>query len=97
MKKGLAIFIVLILILGGGYFGYTKYKELKMIEAMEEALQGDDIYSGITIDGIDVGGLSKEKAKEKILTAKSSELEGKNINVTVEDKNYNFELKKSRS
>lgn len=93
MKKGLAIFIVLILILGGGYFGYTKYKELKRIEAMEEALKGDNIYSGITIDGIDVGGLSKEDAKEKILTAKASELEGKNINVAVEDKNYNFELK----
>ena len=93
MKKGLAIFIVLILILGGGYFGYTKYKELKRTEAMEEALKGDNIYSGITIDGIDVGGLSKEDAKEKILTAKASELEGKNINVTVEDKNYNFELK----
>lgn len=71
MKKGLAIFIVLILILGGGYFGYTKYKELKRIEAMEEALQGDNIYSGITIDGIDVGGLSKEDAKEKNSYSKS--------------------------
>lgn len=79
MKKGLAIFIVLILILGGGYFGYTKYTEGKRIEAMEEALKGDDIYTGITIDGIDVGGLSKEEAKDKILTAKADELEGKNI------------------
>ncbi len=60
---------------------------------MEEALKGDDIYTGITIDGIDVGGLSKEEAKDKILTAKADELEGKNININVEDKNYTFELK----
>lgn len=93
MKKGLAIFIVLILILGGGYFGYTKYTEGKRIEAMEEALKGDDIYTGITIDGIDVSGLSKEEAKDKILTAKADELEGKNFNINVEDKNYTFELK----
>ena len=93
MKKGLAIFIVLILILGGGYFGYTKYTAGKRIEAMEEALKGDDIYTGITIDGIDVGGLSKEEAKDKILAAKADELEGKNININVEDKNYTFELK----
>lgn len=93
MKKGLALFIVLILILGGGYFGYTKYTEHKRIEAMEEALKSDKIYENISLDGIDVGGLSKEEAKEKVLSAKASDLEDKNINIAVEDKNYTFELK----
>lgn len=93
MKKGLALFIVLILILGGSYFGYKKYTEHKRIEAMKEALKSDKIYEHITIDGVDVSGLSKEEAKEKILASKENEVKDKKINVAVEDKNYTFELK----
>lgn len=93
MKKGVVIFFLLLIILAGGYFGYTKYTEHKRYEEMKETLSSENIYDGIKIDGVDVSGLSKEEAKEKVLNKIEEDLEGKSITVTVEDKEYVLKLK----
>lgn len=93
MKKGFTIFLLLLVVIAGGYYGYTKYTEHKKIEEMQEALSSDMIYDGIRIDGVDVSGLSKEEAKNKVLEKIKDEIENKSIDVNVDGKNYNLELK----
>lgn len=93
MKKGFTIFILLLVIIAGSYYGYTKYTEHKNIELMQEALSSNEIYDGIRIDGVDVSGLSKQEAKEKVLNKIQEEIEGKSIIINAEENEYNLELK----
>lgn len=93
MKKGFTIFILLLVILAGSYYGYTKYTEVKKIEEMKEALSSEDIYDGIRVDGVDVSGLTKEAAKEKVINKVQADIEGKSISINVDGKEYNLELK----
>ena len=48
----------------GGFFGYQKYQEYQEYIAMvDRALNVDTFYTGIQVEGIDVGGKTMEEAK----------------------------------
>lgn len=78
---GFIIGLLIIALLGGGYYIYqenkTKKEEETRLKLDEEArikhenevknaLDGDKIYQGITVGGVDVSGLSKDEASAKV-------------------------------
>ncbi|WP_304509815.1 VanW family protein [Anaerotignum sp.] len=64
-KAGIFVgLIILCLCFAGGYFVYANNQNQKI----KDFLAQSGIYDGITIDGIDVGGLSKEEATDLLNT-----------------------------
>ena len=78
MKKrvGIIILVLLLLILAGGgaafYYYYSKYINI------------DAIYPGMTIQGMSVGGMTREEAKAKVEAIYNQKKE-KEINIKYED------------
>lgn len=66
---------VLIAVLGLGAFGYMHFQE----EKVREVMQAEGIYPGITIDGADVAGLSREEALELLRGRYKTEVGGKTL------------------
>lgn len=96
---GFIIGLLIIGLLGGGYYIYqdnkTKKAEENRIRAEEdarvaheneirEALDKDSIYQGISVGGVDVSGLSKDEAREKV-SQKIQGLSDKKIVVNIDD------------
>ena len=85
MKKKIgAIILVLILaalIGAGSYIGwyYTEYVDI------------DEIYPGVSIEGMDVGGMSKEQAR-KVLDEHTAEVSNQTVTLQVGKKNKSFKL-----
>ena len=52
----------------GGFFGYQKYQEYQEYIAMvDRALNVDTFYTGIQVEGIDVGGKTMEEVIKALL------------------------------
>ena len=63
------LLIVSVLLMGlGSYFGILWWNENKKTEQMRQLVNQQTFYTGITINGIDVAGMTKEEAIEKIST-----------------------------
>lgn len=85
MKKIIIILSSIVILLGGllGAIFYIYNTEINT----------GTIYNGITIDGYDVSGMTKEKALEFIKGQKDIDDVGKSFNLFYNDINYNVELK----
>ena len=87
MKKKIGLLLLFIVIAGLAGFGayswnyYSRYVNI------------DTIYPGVTIQGMDVGGLSREEAEEK-LDHYLEELSDKTVTLQVGDKEKSFPLRK---
>lgn len=83
-KKGkiIVIAIALILVLGGSVGGYLYYDNMKKM------VNRDVIYEGITIHGIDVGGMTKEDALKVLGDYIVEDNLSKKIVLNYEDKNW---------
>lgn len=97
--KGFIIGIIIILLVGGGFYVYKDYTDKQKIKQEEEAqrlkqeehenlvretLSKEVIYDGISIGGVDVSGLSKSDAESK-LRDKFSGLGERKIVVYIDD------------
>ncbi|WFA10221.1 VanW family protein [Tissierella sp. Yu-01] len=85
MKKIIIILSSIVIVLGGllGAIYYIYSTEINT----------GTIYNGITIDGYDIGGMTKEQALEFIKEQKDTDDVGKAFNLFYNDINYNIELK----
>ena len=68
-----------------GFMSYTKYLNMLSI------VNNDNIYKNIRINGVDIGGLSKTEALNKVTNVFLTELENKTI--TVKGKNIEYVYK----
>ena len=87
MKKKiglLLLFIVIAGLAGFGVYSWNYYSQYVNI---------DTIYPGVTIQGMDVGGLSREEAEQK-LDDYLAELSDKTVTLQVGEKKKSFPLKK---
>ncbi|MFV0314484.1 MAG: VanW family protein [Anaerotignum sp.] len=80
---------VLSLCLCCGYFAYGYMQNQKV----KEILAQSGIYQGVSIDGIDVGGLSKEEAIDTLIHTHGKDISGKKITLyyEAEEWSYSFE------
>ncbi len=88
MKKKiglLLLFIVIAALAGLGAYSYNYYARYVDV---------DTIYPGVTIQGMDVGGLSREQAEEK-LAQYLQELSRKTVTLQVGEKEKSFPLAKT--
>lgn len=74
----------MIIAIGTG-FGTYYYLQNKQ---MESIVNRDVIYEGITVEGIDVGGLTKEEALYKVGNIMNENIFNKEIKIYHKDKNY---------
>lgn len=102
-KKGLIITIVsvvlLILVAVVAYFIVTDINERNRLEQEELARQAQVVdsiinsgvyHEGITINGVDVGGMTKEQAKEAVDSYISKTNNGLSIPLTLNDQSYSI-------
>src|SRR5699024_1425651 len=88
MKKRiglLLLFIVIAALVGFGVYSWNYYS--KYIDV-------DTIYPGVTIQGMDVGGLSVEEAQQKVDDYVDA-LSEKTVTLQVEDKEKSFALRQA--
>ncbi|TJX14292.1 hypothetical protein E9840_06445 [Tissierella creatinini] len=84
MKKPLFIILLIVIILGGVLGGaYYIY---------ENTINIDEIYSGVKIDGYDVGGKTLKDALIFISLQKENEDVDKSIRLSYLEKNYNIDI-----
>ena len=73
----------------GGFFGYQKYQEYQEYIAMvDRALNVDTFYTGIQVEGIDVGGKTMEEAKALLEKHEKSLLPDVKIKAVYGQKEY---------
>jgi vancomycin resistance protein YoaR len=83
-KKVFIIFLIIILIaiiVGFGVYGYYT------------VLNTELFYEGIIVDGMDIGLMTKEEALNIIKEKNEKRLDGKNMKIYWEDKEYNINLR----
>ncbi len=85
MKKPLFIILLLVLVLGG-LFGGAYY-------LYENTIDIDTIYSGIKIEGFDVGGKTTEDALDFIILQKENDYLNKTIKLSYLNSSYDINLK----
>lgn len=84
-KKGIFVgLIILCLCFAGGYFVYANNQNQKI----KDFLTQKGIYAGITIDGIDVGGLSKEEAMELLTGTHGADAANQELVLYFEDEEW---------
>lgn len=83
-RKWIIIVVIVIIAMGTG-FGTYYYLQNKQ---MESIVNRDVIYEGITIEGVDVGGLTKEEALYKVGNVINENIFNKEINMHYKDKHY---------
>lgn len=81
---------VLVLALAvGGFFGYQKYQEYQEYIAMvDQTLNVDTFYTGIQVEGIDIGGKTMEEAKALLEEHEKSLLPDVKIKAVYDKKEY---------
>ena len=72
------------IIAGGSVFAYGQYIKNKM----EEVVNVDTIYQGITINGADVSGMTKEQALQSLQQKTDQHLGSQIISIQQEDKSW---------
>ena len=72
------------IIAGGSVFAYGQY----MINKMEEAVNIDTIYSGISVNGIDVSGKTKEEALQQLQQEADNHIGSQKITIQQEDRTW---------
>ncbi len=86
-KVAVGVIIALVAVAGAAGGFYYKYStDLKM----KEALGVDTIYNGITVNGRNVGGMTKEEAADYLQGSINSSLSSKIITVTNGNERYNI-------
>ena len=79
--------VACLLLAGGGFFAFHVYQQQRYIE-MAAAVEINTFYPGITIDGVDVSGMTLDQAKERW----SKEIEEKRaafrLGVTADDQEF---------
>ena len=88
--KGVAAVAVIAAVAVGGYY-YYKYNAQKTAE-MEEYLNKDTMFDGISVNGVDVALMGYEDALDKVIK-KAGIDEDASIIVNVEDKSFELSLK----
>jgi len=79
-RKGLIVSLILIIVLLLGLVGAGGYAYY--------ILSLDTIYSGVSVNGIELGGYTKEQAAEKIIAADRPRLEEIKMELTHEDRKW---------
>lgn len=72
------------IITGGSVFAYGQYIKNKM----EEVVNIDTIYNGITVNGADVSGMTKEEALQSLQQETDQHLGSQKITIQQEDKSW---------
>ncbi|MGL4791002.1 MAG: VanW family protein [Anaerotignaceae bacterium] len=93
-KTGIAIgviaigVIVCLLVVVGGIFGYIKYQEAQNLKVMEDYLSVDTIFEGISVNGENIGGLTKTEALAQLESGLNEPLKTKNIKIVHIEANW---------
>lgn len=78
-----------ILILGGAAFaGYSYYQQQEQQRNENDLLQTDHYYTGTVVEGIDLGGKTKDEALKAVTDVETQSLPKINIELSYEDKNW---------
>lgn len=89
-KKGIFLGVaILCFCLAGGYFAYAYNQNQKI----KEILAQKGIYEGITIDGIDVGGLSKEAAMDMLVKTHGKDAANQSLVLFYENEEWVYAFK----
>ena len=72
------------MIVGGSVFAYGQYMKNKM----EEAVNINTIYSGISVNGVDVSGKTKEEALQQLQQEADVHLGSQKITIQQQDKTW---------
>lgn len=82
-RKALIVGILTVgIIAGGSVFAYGQY----MINKMEEAVNINEIYSGISVNGIDISGKTKEEALQQLQQEADNHISSQKITIQQEDR-----------
>ena len=82
--KAVVIGIITVAIVGGGsVFVYGQYMKNKM----DKVVNIDTIYQGISVDGTDVSGLTKQEALQKLQQQADMHLGNQKITIQQKEKN----------
>ena len=81
--------VLAVALAAGGFFGYQKYQEHQEYIAMvDRALNVDTFYTGIQVEGIDLGGKTMEEAKKLLEKHEKNLLPDVKIKVVYDKKEY---------
>lgn len=86
MKKFLCVVLPIIIIVLG-ISGYVVYSYAYDYAIKSET---DTIFQGVHVNDIEVGGLTKEEAKDALINAYQKNLDNKKISITYNDKEYSI-------
>ena len=93
-RKGLAGWIIVVIIIaalaliGGGVYLYSLLSGNMRESAIDKALNDENFYQGIRIDGVDVGGRSYDDVLEEMLAREKPIRDSVLITLTFEDQNF---------
>jgi vancomycin resistance protein YoaR len=87
-KAKIILLIVLIVVVIGGVIGFVIKHQYD--QKLDKILNVDTFYTGISIQGIDMSGKTKEEAKEILTDMESSLRDTIDINVVYEDQTYHY-------
>lgn len=82
------IWVVCIAVAGFGIYQYARYRE--HVRDMKAAVNVDVFYDGISIDGVAVGGMTREEAMEAVQKAITERLNIPGITITYGEKQWVF-------
>lgn len=82
------IWMILLIIIGS--ITVISISVLIRVRFMEKVVNQDTFYKGIAVESVNLEGLSKEQAKNKIHTQLDKELDNKHITIQFEDKKWDF-------
>lgn len=92
------ICILCIAVAGFGIYQYVQYRG--HVRDMEAAVNVDAFYQGISIGGVDVGGMTREEARQAVQTAVAEQLNVPGITITYGEQQWVFtqnDLRDSRN
>lgn len=89
-KKGLIIILTIVLVCAVGFGGYQYYLYREQLRTMEAAVNVDTLYDGITINGVDVGGMTREEAKQAVEDKLAADLDVPGITIIFDGQQWDF-------
>lgn len=91
MKKGVGVVIAAALIVCAAAVGIT-YRNKKLKAEMEKTLNVSTVYNGITVNGVNIGGMSVEDACQTLQSQINSEFDNIYVTLTKDDKNWKYKF-----
>ena len=82
------IAVIVLLAVGAGAYGYNKVS----LNKMKEAVDIETFYAGISVNNVDLSGLTQEQAKEKLSTDVNDVIKERIISLTDGENTYEIKF-----